>query len=134
MYELSKKGVSMRKISLFCLLIYFAIFIIGCIHAPPKKHITRKNQAIRKARENIAIFKVSGLDENAKAKITANMRRFDAVESVQIDESKGIVKVRLKKNKTVSASSLRQAIKQAGYTPQQTLQSPLELEQLEKKM
>lgn len=120
----------MRKISWCCLVISIALLWSGCMQSPPKRHTARKHQAKR----NIAVFKVAGLDGNASAKITAKMRKLDAFQSVQVNVKKGTVTVVLKSGKTVPANRLRQAIKQAGYRPQQTLQNPLELEQLEKRM
>jgi copper chaperone CopZ len=85
-------------------------------------------------RENAAIFKVSGLDKDAVSKIRSNVGKLDAVQSVQVDVKKGTVKVILKKNKSASVIQLKNAIEQSGYRVQQTLQSPLELGQLEKRM
>lgn len=121
----------MRKIACFCVIIYLALLWTGCVM---QNRTRRRRIPTDRAKENIAIFKVAGLDKNAVSKLKANIQELNAVQNVRVDVKKGIVKVVLKKNKTVSVNQLKKAVKQAGYRYQQTLQRPLELEQLEKRM
>lgn len=126
----------MRKIAWWlCAILCLAFLWLGCAtQKSVRSRETVKSHRLSQSKENAALFKVSGLDEDSVSKIKSNLKKLDAVQSVQVDVKKGTVKVILKENKTASVSQLKKAIEQSGYRVQQTLQSPLELGQLEKRM
>lgn len=127
-----KITMSSNAVKEWCSIIICLAFLwSGCMQAAPKR---RQAPKTHQAKKNVAVFKVAGLDGNASKKITVKMKQLDAVQSVKVDVEKGVVTVTLKKNKTVSANRLKQSIKQAGYRIKQTLQNPLELGQVEKRM